>query len=903
MHAHTKPSKQKLLSTFIASIFCSTAVYAAAYTDTVKIPTQGSVTLIPGDTVSTNNQNGIEILETGTPSIGKPSGILTTDGAVISVTGTDSDTAGIYINASGRAVIHAVNTKITNESGWGIVIDNLNNNSASLNFSGSDTLIEGGAGAIKFAPGVGSNVVKLSNEAKLNGDVQITDDPASSINNLKTIHLEDKVLWTGDMNSDAQAMVVLKGESTWNGDANISSTNPDKKGVFNVQLNGSTKSGLTQFNTASSVNSDVLLQAASSWLGDVKINDNGANSIYSFGVADNSSWKGDLSTRLRAPSVTSPAAANATIIRLSLSNGAQWDGNISLISDDNANYGHLNMSIQNSKLFNSTITVAGKNTFSGLVMNSFWNGEGNFNLVSDASKQNEFTFSLLSGSRAGKTDISAENGKTTVALLGASTWNGDINITGTNQNEGDKNIYLLANSILNGAVNANTTHMAIVGSKWNLSGNSALENIDMQTGAEINFAANTKTRAGGFHTLNVHDLKSDGSGSMFMRTDIAALTGDRLNITNSVLGTVNIHVNNQGGAYVDPTKELTIIESNGYQDHFYLANEVEVGGYKYNMRADGTKLNLFTTYQPTSSAEASINTMDAGYLLRYAENQTLLQRMGDLRQDERVANDVWARAYSGEFNVADGSFLSGYDLDYNGVQIGADRQFNFASGKAYIGAMAGFTKGKQKHHQGSGTIESSSLGIYGTYVHNSGIYVDSLVRYVHMNHDYNVRDSAGARINGSGSTDGYAASLAVGKRFYLEQPKASWYLEPEAQISTSYQNGTSMMSSNGLKTDIDGFQSTQAQVGLRFGHEINLTNNPFNLYVKAAYVRELDGKVAFKLNNLGEKEQFGDNWWTFGAGVTTTFNKQHNVYFDLERSDGASFKHPWQVNLGYRFSF
>lgn len=54
------------------------------------------------------------------------------------------------------------------------------------------------------------------------------------------------------------------------------------------------------------------------------------------------------------------------------------------------------------------------------------------------------------------------------------------------------------------------------------------------------------------------------------------------------------------------------------------------------------------TPKPTTTADAGGNYLNIGYLLNYVENRTLMQRMGDLRNQSKDGN-IWLRSYGGSW--------------------------------------------------------------------------------------------------------------------------------------------------------------------------------------------------------------------------------------------------------------
>ena len=246
-------------------------------------------------------------------------------------------------------------------------------------------------------------------------------------------------------------------------------------------------------------------------------------------------------------------------------------------------------------------------------------------------------------------------------------------------------------------------------------------------------------------------------------------------------------------------------------------------------------------------------------------------------------------------------------MNYSGLQVGADKKLSLKNGKGdlYLGGMFGYSKGNLEYQTGHGSIDSKTLGIYGTYIAPSGFYADLALKYGWMKNDFKVLDTAGNRVTGEDmNTDGLSASLEVGQKIHFNKTaKEGWYVEPQAQISMGHQSGGSFHASNGLRVDVDSYTSTLGRLGINAGYEVKSGKNPVNVYAKASYVHEFDGDVGYRMNGIAEQTSFGDSWWTYGVGITAQINKKHNVYLDIERASGGQFSQPWSLNGGYRFSW
>lgn len=340
---------------------------------------------------------------------------------------------------------------------------------------------------------------------------------------------------------------------------------------------------------------------------------------------------------------------------------------------------------------------------------------------------------------------------------------------------------------------------------------------------------------------------------------------------------------------------------------FTLNNEsdMELGAWKYGLRQRdgglGSEWQLRATGL-TSTADAAVNTVYGAYLLNYAEMQTLIKRLGDLRQSPRL-NGLWFKAHGGTFESKPKELTRPFDMDYWGVQIGYDRKLN-VKGEAdvYAGVMFGYSKGDlDLANGGSGDVDSKTAGVYGTYINPNGFFADLVLKYQWTDTDFDVIDSAGRPVSGNeASNDGFGVSLELGQRIpFAEKQKSGWYVEPQVQISTMRLGGGYFNASNGLHIGSEKYTSVQGRLGTLIGYETEKTN----FYAKASVVKEFRGDVTIMANSRPIEMTFNSNWWVYGLGFTSRINDGNSVYVDLERSSGGLFKQKWAVQAGWRVEF
>ncbi|QBH95291.1 autotransporter outer membrane beta-barrel domain-containing protein [Limnobaculum zhutongyuii] len=483
------------------------------------------------------------------------------------------------------------------------------------------------------------------------------------------------------------------------------------------------------------------------------------------------------------------------------------------------------------------------------------------------------------------------------------------------------------------ATNTNDVTLKSAGAEWVMTDNSTVANLT--NSGSIIFGEQTRPE-NSFNTLTTRNVT--GGGTFDMRVNMATEQGDLIR-ADIVDGGHLLKIQSDASQNTKGTESLVVVNANDSNNaSFTLASgntTVEFGGYNYYLRRAANPQDWILsanmadpvpeepeqptspeeptapTAEPdtsggkniTSTADAAANFINSSYLMNYAETQTLLQRMGDLR-DSNGDGNLWARSFAGRFdNFAQGK-LSGFTMNYHGVQFGGDKRFDLNDDNLYVGLMVGLSNSSQdlSKNNGDASLSSQNVGLYSSYMSADGLYVDALVKYTHFKHSFSVNDSDNHRVGGNDSTNGIATSLEIGQRFYPGQDKKfGFYIEPQAQISYAYQEGINVKATNGLVIDSNSYNSTLGRTSILFGYNINEAT-PTNIYLKTGYVYEFDGKIDYRLNGSSESHDNSGGWWNNGLGITTVIKNQHNFYMEVDSSTGHNFNQR-QINAGYRYNF
>lgn len=460
------------------------------------------------------------------------------------------------------------------------------------------------------------------------------------------------------------------------------------------------------------------------------------------------------------------------------------------------------------------------------------------------------------------------------------------------------------------------------GSVWDVTDNSTLTSLTLD-GSAVDFsgsALGTKITTGSL---------SGGStgGILYMKTDVENHSADLLEVTGAGEGSHSIAVTDIGGAASNATSAdkvtlVTIGADNGA--NFSLTSSyVPIGLWKFNLASydndiAGSGISNSDTYwilEATSMigpdvpvvnppAVVAVNSLYGAYLLGYAETNTLIQRLGDLRGTPHL-NGLWFRAHGGKFESKSGNYIRGFDMDYGGVQIGYDKKVEIGwEGDAYAGIMFGYSTGDMDYlADGTGDIDSKMIGLYATFTKPNGFYVDTILKYQWVENDFDAVYSPGGTIYGLArdgvNSGGFGWSVEVGQRLHFNKSRTGWYAEPQIQLSYQRQDGGDFYAGTNYRLTVSPYTSILGRIGLLVGYETEKNN----FYAKVSKVREFDGEVSAYSGGDSITENFGGSWWVYGIGYTARSGERHNIYMDVERTSGGSFTQEWSARLGWRYLF
>lgn len=504
----------------------------------------------------------------------------------------------------------------------------------------------------------------------------------------------------------------------------------------------------------------------------------------------------------------------------------------------------------------------------------------------------------------GTININQSGGKQVVIKGGITVDNGNLNLTLDR-----------ADSVLEGFIFSQNGGNAVVNldnsSLWRLSkfdlGNSVASlMVNNGTTVDMTFDDTAATK------LAITDYSGTG-GNFIMDTDLAAETGDKVNITSSAAGTTYVQVKDASlvnGHTVTGAKNLLLI-TDASQNVNFVGKNLNAGGLwdvtptlengenvTLTDGSQGTKDQWYLTKiakAVNNDSQVLLDAVDSSYALWRNTNDSLRKRFGELRLHTNETDDdgIWAR-YSG------GKFGSGnFDGSFNMYQLGYDKA---ANAKSIYGFAVENGSGHTSYSYGSGKDKLFSGSIYGTWQRDNSSYTDIVARFGQF--DTDIRSYGDYPDKAKAKSHAYSLSVEYGKTIELNKAQGT-FIEPQAQLIVGRLGSSSYTTDRGNNVYMGGVNSCIGRLGVVAGKKDASGND---VYLKVNMLHEFGGNRDVRMlagngETLSESQDYGDTWFELGLGGNIKLGNSSHLYGDIERSFGADIQKKWQVNAGVRFEF
>ena len=486
-----------------------------------------------------------------------------------------------------------------------------------------------------------------------------------------------------------------------------------------------------------------------------------------------------------------------------------------------------------------------------------------------------------------------------VNLTGAdSLWNGNAVVEWGLKNGSTSSYEDLKNA---GKLKVETFNLTIADdAQWNPTTIKSQNNI---TNGVENIAINNLALNNGIINLDSSNLAGDDAVNIENLTG----TGGTIN-TDSVDNKLSIENKAADTSLtVNGTKEVTDAIANGEANLQKLADVVKsndksaadtvtsdandiIGGYSAKVLNGEVVVDSIKTVENATNRAIS-DIMNISLMTWRQENNDMNKRLGELR-DSKGEHGAWARMARGESKYG----AHGVKNQYNYYQVGYDEKLS-TNPNWIVGVALTRTEGTSTFAAGSGENKHTGLAIYGSYLSDSGSFIDLIAKYARLDNEFK---TVGAGVGDADyKENAYSLSAEYGKRFTGDN---GFWIEPQVELTYGTVGSVDYLTNKGYSVHKDSTDSLVGRLGFALGKNIKQGN----VYVRASYLYDFDGESTVTMSGAGTasfKQDLGGGWWEVGVGTNINLSEATHLYFDVEKTYGGDVATPWQWNAGVRWSF
>lgn len=271
------------------------------------------------------------------------------------------------------------------------------------------------------------------------------------------------------------------------------------------------------------------------------------------------------------------------------------------------------------------------------------------------------------------------------------------------------------------------------------------------------------------------------------------------------------------------------------------------------------------------------------------------KRLGELRDSRGQANGIWARVYTGQAEIGSLSV----ENDYTAFQFGYDRQI---MPNVFVGAAFSYTDGDSDFAVGNADNKIYALTAYGSYVADSGLFVDVTAKYGRLENDFDIALADGTKSSGDYDANAFSMSAEAGWRYGLTD---MFFVEPQVEMMYGFVEDVDYTTSTGLAVHHDKADTFIGRAGFMLGAKC--PNDKGNAYVRASVLHDFLGEADYAFAKNGDvrhlSNDLGGTWYEFGIGANFNWTSNLHSYVDVETSTGGEVDTDYRVNVGIRYGF
>ena len=442
---------------------------------------------------------------------------------------------------------------------------------------------------------------------------------------------------------------------------------------------------------------------------------------------------------------------------------------------------------------------------------------------------------------------------------------------------------------------------------------------------------------GEFNTLSVVNWTGTGSGLLRMNAyiDNGYSEADRLQISGgAAVGDTTILLSIFGNG--TPSSGLMLVEARNASTNegtFSLpGGSVDIGAFEYRLvKSPIGDWYLGTGEDPTlidnpeydepsapgpraptlSNPARTTGAVPAMHLavVKTGMNE-LRKRLGDLRGSGGQKRDIgaWARSYVHNVSFEDNIAV---DKIVYGGETGFDFEKRTDESRIFFGIMGGMMRAdnikirQSNSFDGSGVANAPSVGLYGTWLHKSGWFVDATARNFWVETNLKNITAAGDMHDQKSNRDFVSGSIETGRQFMLNQSDNGRQIAIEPRVEARYTfapAGEDYETSMGHKFSFDDTRSLDTRLSLQVSYLPNGAESTWKPFAEIAVYNEWMGRTNITFAGVDLQSDIGGMGAELALGTNVKINDSAYMYADIAAEYGEVFK-SYSANVGARMQF
>ncbi|MDR1025833.1 MAG: autotransporter outer membrane beta-barrel domain-containing protein, partial [Lactobacillus sp.] len=427
----------------------------------------------------------------------------------------------------------------------------------------------------------------------------------------------------------------------------------------------------------------------------------------------------------------------------------------------------------------------------------------------------------------------------------------------------------------------------------------------------------------GYNTLTLNNYTGNGN-TIYMNTYLGNESSptDKIVIDggNVSSNTILQFTNNGGPGMPTNGNGIQVVEAiNGAiigSGSFSLAGgELHAGAWVYQLaqgtRSDASEQSLYLRNKGllSNAARGTANEPPSVIGAMKSGMNALMKRMGELREENpEHHNGLWIRGHGKNLHIDDKTHAK---MNVYGTEAGYDWKFHFDESKLFVGAAIGFTYIDEiRNHYGNGARDgegisrSPSVGAYATWMHESGLFVDAIVRNFWSNFKLTSYNPDGTSMRYKPDRYITAYSVEIGKQFRACIDDSSmWIWEPRVEFMYAYSNAKSFKSNLGDNIRYGDTNSYTGKISLMAGYKKAFENGIIaEPYVQVGGIQEFHGKTNVTFDDAHYRSDLKGASLEVGGGLNMKFNDSWAMYGQMMYEKGSVIQ-SLSGNLGFRYSW